>query len=697
MKLVIATGCPYTDWEMVVPTLMGAGLKPGAADAFSGWQEQLISARGMEDLLQFRQPLQPDASMAESLALLLLDNPSAADRLVVNRCPWLLDFWATRYPDAQFLLFFTCAETALAQALMCGIEPLQFVEDWKANTHHLIRFQRRYRQRALLLSAEAANRYPDALVEAARLIGLSLQVAPESASPETPAFPEIERFLAHRLVADDPSISALQMELDARAQPLGDLPAQTSEVALDKFLECYLRTRQDHQQVRTQLHEVQEELEKVFLEKQQIEHAEQARGAELQQLQVRMAQVEQTREKLEATNQSLQAGKKEALEENELLITQLHDTQEEFEKVFLEKQQIEQAEKAKGAELQQIQARMAQVEQTRKKLEATNQSLQTTKKEALEENHLLLRQLVEVKEQLEKAFLAKQQIEQAEKARGAELQQLQARMAQVEQTGKKLETTNQSLQAGKKEALEENQLLLRQLVEVKEQLAKAFLAKQQIEQAEKARGAELQQLQARMAQVEQTREKLEATNQSLEAARKDALEENELLLKQLHQVQEELEHYFLKYQETLNREAPVPEAKAAALGGIPELDVGRQPLVQSKKTTAWTRHTLIRALAKPFKRPDRKKEKIRRQAEVLNQSGLFDQQWYLSRYSDVAAAGVDPTEHYLQFGAAEGRNPSAKFDTVYYLQSNPDVAAAGVNPLLHYIQFGISEGRQICG
>jgi len=34
---------------------------------------------------------------------------------------------------------------------------------------------------------------------------------------------------------------------------------------------------------------------------------------------------------------------------------------------------------------------------------------------------------------------------------------------------------------------------------------------------------------------------------------------------------------------------------------------------------------------------------------------------------------------------------------VYYLQSNPDVAAAGVNPLLHYIQFGISEGRQICG
>ena len=626
MKLVIATGCPYTDWEMVVPTLVGAGLKP-AADVFSGWQEQLLVASGMEDLLQFRQPLHPDASMAERLALLLSDNNSAADRLVVNRCPWLLDFWATRYPDMRFLLFFTCAETAMAQALVCGIEPRQFVADWKANTHHLIRFQRRYRQRALLLSAEAANQYPDALIGAASLIGLSLQVDTGSASRETPAFPEMERFLAHRLVADDPSISALQMELDARAQPLGDLPAQTSEVALDKFLECYLRTRQDHQQVRTQLHEVQEELEKVFLEKQQIEHAEQARGAELQQLQARMVQVEQTREKLEATNQSLQAGKKEALKENQLLLEQLHEVHEELEKVFLAKQQIEQADKARGVELQQLQTRMAQVEQTRQKMEATNQSLQT----------------------------------------------------------------------GKQEALEENQLLLRQLVELKEQLEKAFLAKQQIEQAENGKGLELQQLQARMAQAEQTREKLEAANQSLQAGNKEALEENELLLKQLHQVQEELEHYFLKYQETLNRETPVPEAKAAALGEIPGLDVGRQLLVQSKQPTAWTRHALISALAKPFKRPDRKKEKIRRQAEVLNQSGLFDQQWYLSRYPDVAAAGVDPTEHYLQFGAAEGRNPSAKFDTVYYLQSNPDVAAAGVNPLLHYIQFGISEGRQICG
>jgi len=30
-----------------------------------------------------------------------------------------------------------------------------------------------------------------------------------------------------------------------------------------------------------------------------------------------------------------------------------------------------------------------------------------------------------------------------------------------------------------------------------------------------------------------------------------------------------------------------------------------------------------------------------------------------------------------------------------YLAANPDVAAAGINPLDHYLQFGIFEGRTI--
>jgi len=43
-------------------------------------------------------------------------------------------------------------------------------------------------------------------------------------------------------------------------------------------------------------------------------------------------------------------------------------------------------------------------------------------------------------------------------------------------------------------------------------------------------------------------------------------------------------------------------------------------------------------------------------------SGVFDERFYLSTYPDIAAAGVDPLEHYLAAGRFEGRRPSAIFD-----------------------------------
>ncbi len=73
---------------------------------------------------------------------------------------------------------------------------------------------------------------------------------------------------------------------------------------------------------------------------------------------------------------------------------------------------------------------------------------------------------------------------------------------------------------------------------------------------------------------------------------------------------------------------------------------------------------------------------------------LFDGAYYLAHNPDVAAAGVDPLQHYLAYGWKEGRDPSAYFDTGYYLEQNPDIAAAGVNPLLHFEAYGWKEGRQ---
>lgn len=73
--------------------------------------------------------------------------------------------------------------------------------------------------------------------------------------------------------------------------------------------------------------------------------------------------------------------------------------------------------------------------------------------------------------------------------------------------------------------------------------------------------------------------------------------------------------------------------------------------------------------------------------------GLFDAAHYLAQNADVAAAGVNPFQHYMTSGWREGRDPSALFRTRFYLNQNPDVAAAGINPLQHFAEAGWREGR----
>lgn len=87
----------------------------------------------------------------------------------------------------------------------------------------------------------------------------------------------------------------------------------------------------------------------------------------------------------------------------------------------------------------------------------------------------------------------------------------------------------------------------------------------------------------------------------------------------------------------------------------------------------------------------------------LSIGDLFDERFYLNQNSDVAAAiargefsgGLD---HFLRFGASEGRNPSIWFDSTTYLHNYPDVVhaiAVGFvkNGFEHFFKYGQYEGR----
>ena len=74
-------------------------------------------------------------------------------------------------------------------------------------------------------------------------------------------------------------------------------------------------------------------------------------------------------------------------------------------------------------------------------------------------------------------------------------------------------------------------------------------------------------------------------------------------------------------------------------------------------------------------------------------TGVFDPQWYLLRYPDIKASGMNPWWHFAMYGLYEGRAPHEGFDVAYYADNNQDIASAFTNPLLHYALWGYSENR----
>lgn len=287
------------------------------------------------------------------------------------------------------------------------------------------------------------------------------------------------------------------------------------------------------------------------------------------------------------------------------------------------------------------------------------------------------------------------QTRQSERAYQTEIQSLQDQCTHLHSSTAALAAEKASLQnerdsalhqlRGAQDALEQHRLAYR--------TSEELLTKTKAENAKliAERDAEVTRRTKEQSQTQALSKQLNAKLSASEAENKALQNENEMLLLQLHQVQEELERYYLLHQkdehdiEVLRKEVdarPEPLWKRLRKNGH-EARTGFFGITTSPLNIGGR---LFGAAAK-------RKRAIRRAAQVLRQSGAFDEQWYLQHYPDVAKAGFDPIVHYLKFGSSEGRNPSAEFDTRWYLNSNPDVVAADINPLLHYVKFGKGEGR----
>lgn len=204
-------------------------------------------------------------------------------------------------------------------------------------------------------------------------------------------------------------------------------------------------------------------------------------------------------------------------------------------------------------------------------------------------------------------------------------------------------------------------------------------------------------------------------NNSIAAQLTATIKERDLILLHLQEVQEQLESRYqalvsLQAEEqkskhaTLARdkqqareitklEAELRKTKAWAASSEYASQLLQQELTELRGSTLWKMTQPVRALGSMVKKTDKAHDKLLQDTALLLTSEYFDIEWYLQSYPDVAESKMNPAEHYLLFGAPEGRLPGPLFDGNWYMQHYPDVGTAGVNPLLHFIMFGQQEGR----
>jgi hypothetical protein len=80
------------------------------------------------------------------------------------------------------------------------------------------------------------------------------------------------------------------------------------------------------------------------------------------------------------------------------------------------------------------------------------------------------------------------------------------------------------------------------------------------------------------------------------------------------------------------------------------------------------------------------KYRIPNEKKFISKLDGVDPYFYFTKYPDTISSGISATDHYVRFGAAEGRNPSENFNTNLYIYENPEIVFDGVNPLAHFLK-----------
>jgi len=540
-------------------------------------------------------------------------------------------------PDGYFILVYTQPQLALMHAMEQGQEPEKALQEWEEGANALIALYKKNRRRAVLINSHTAGSNLEGLAAALSShwnIEIPLAKTGDSGS-ERPVDPYLQ-LIATFAVQQSRQLTGLLAQLEACT-----LPVNSEEAAPKSELD-------------------------------------------INALYHRISELYQEKDRYEALTKQYEALEKE----NQQITQQLHKAQEELETSLNNHINEQKASDKLRAEIETLKVAQAAAEQAKTKLNEDLKILRTSIKAAETQSQKHRDEATRLQQELERA---RQQSQEQTSAFEAENQLV---IEQLHLVQEELEST---LQAHKNEE-KATEKLSAEIDALKTTQTKADAEKKQ-------RAEELNKLSASLktaeSQYQKSRSEATRLQQELEQARqqsqeqKSALEaENQLIIEQLHLVQEELERQLIHKQALENQVKELTQEQDHALAAANnQINRLQNELNRIKDSAAWKAVAPVRAMGRPFKRTPPEKRKLKKQAEQLQSTQYFDAAWYLKTYPDVAESKANPVEHYLKFGAQEGRNPCPEFDTQWYVQANPDVQESGINPLIHFLNHGQEEGR----
>lgn len=361
----------------------------------------------------------------------------------------LLNYWKSLDKNLAFVLVYNSPQKVVEKLLenaelSAANEIEEIFGQWQSYNRMLLNFYYRNQDRAILVnSQQVQNNSKKYLQEVGKQIGLKheeissslveIQTLEENSSSDD----SLSGYLAQQLVDTNEEAKLLYLELES----VSNLPlisdSDTKKPSVYQALTSYIHEQQNTRSVSQELDDVKEKYVASYIQqesfKNRLEQTEQKAEALHEENELQLSQLMNVQEELEKIyfekielNEKLK--KAEVLhEEDKLQLTQLMQVEEELEKTHHDKNRVQ--EKLNRVEenynstknqhqeslrqLEQLESRLAKEIHKFEKLHQEKTDHHSEKRKELEEeNRLLLEQLHIVQEELEKFYLQNKELKE---------------------------------------------------------------------------------------------------------------------------------------------------------------------------------------------------------------------------------------------------------------------------------------------